>query len=394
LNIAAMTRGHDKRTTMTPIDLSDAPIIDHHAHAFARVQPQTVEAFQSYFTESPDPQIKAQYVPDTIMWMWGIRKLAEYFGCEPTAEAVLAARNAIPLRDLANAMWRDQNSAALFIDYGFGAAINYGVEEMAALADQPVEKLLRLEWFAQQLILDLSTFRQVEEAFVSAVEAVRANGHIGLKSIIAYRTGLDIQFVSRDDAMRAFGPVKDQADREGKIRLASKVLCDYLVVRALEVAQRQELPIQFHTGFGDTDVDMLKANPLHMRAILQSGRFDRVPFVLLHSAYPYTRDLGYMAAMYPNVFMDISLAIPFITTEIPRMMHEIWGLTPFTKVLYSSDAFSIPEIFWLANKWGRAALEKTLGELVDSDALTLAQALKAGRQVLGDNARRVYGFTR
>ncbi len=379
---------------MPHIDLYDAPIIDHHAHALARVQPQTVAEYQTYFSESPDPVIKAKFVPDTIMWLWGIRELAGYLGCDPTPEAVLAARNAIPLPELANRMWRDQNSAALFIDYGFGAALNYSVEELRGMLAQPIEKLLRLEWFAQDLIVQHATFRQFEEAYVAGVEGARASGHIGLKSIIAYRTGLDIQFVSREEAMRAFGPVKDQADREGKLRLADKTLCDYLVVRALEIANRQALPIQFHTGFGDTDVDLLRANPLNMRALLQSGRFNDVPFVLLHSAYPYARELGYLAAMYPNVYMDISLAIPFITTEIPRMMHEIFGLTPFTKVLYSSDAFSLPEIFWLANRWGRAALEKVLSEIVDAGALTVEQARRAGRQVLGDNARRVYGFDR
>ncbi len=377
---------------MPGIDLSAAPIIDHHAHALIKAQPQTVEQYRGFFSESPDPVIKSKYVPDSLMWLWGIRDLSGYFGCEPTAEAVLAARNALPLADLANRMWKDQNSGALFIDYGFGADINYSVEDMSRMVTQPIEKLLRLEWYAQTLILQYPTFRQVEEAFVAAVESARQTGHIGLKSIIAYRTGLDIAFVSRDEAMRAFGPVKDQADRQGQIRLANKALCDYLVVLALVICQRQELPIQFHTGFGDTDVDLIKANPLYMRALFQSGRFDKVPFVLLHSAYPYARELGYLAAMYPNIFMDISLAIPFITTEIPRMLHEIWGLTPFTKVLYSSDAFSIPEIFWLANKWGRAAIEKTLGELVEAGALSAAQAGRAGQQVLGGNARAVYGF--
>ena len=96
--------------------------------------------------------------------------------------------------------------------------------------------------------------------------------------------------------MRAFGPVKDQADRDGKLRLADKTLCDYFVLLALEIANNQEMPIQFHTGFGDTDVDLIKANPLYMRPLFQSGKFNKVPFVLLHSAYPYTRELGYLAA--------------------------------------------------------------------------------------------------
>lgn len=377
----------------TRIDLSDAPIVDHHMHSLLKSdQPLDMARYRGYFSESPDPVIKAQFVPDTIMWQWGIRELATYLKCDPTPEAVLAARNALPLKDLANGMWRDQNSAVLLLDYGFRGAENYTPEELRGMVTQRVELLLRLETYAQELIMQHSVFTNFIDAYVAGVEGARASGHIGLKSIIAYRTGLNIEWVTRDEAAAAFGLVKDQAQREGSIRLASKTLCDYLVVRALEIANRDGLPIQFHTGFGDTDLDLLLANPLHLRRLLQSGKFTNVPFVLLHASYPYVRELGYLAAMYPNVFMDISLAIPFITTQIPTMIHEVLGLTPLTKILYSSDAFSVPEIFWLANRWGRAAIERVLGEIVDAGALTVPQAQRAGRQILGDNARKVYGL--
>lgn len=376
------------------IDLSDIPIIDHHAHALKRLsKPLTMIEYQGYFSESPDPIIKSRYVPDTIIWQWAIRELADYLNCEATPEAVLTARNAHSLQDLANGMWSDQNSDTLLIDYGFRGAENYTPEEQQAIFNQKIEMLLRLETFAQELIVQHTSFSQMLDAFVAGVEGARASGHIGLKSIIAYRTGLDIEWTTREDAARAFGMVKDQADRDGKIRLANKPLNDYLVLTALEIANKQEMPIQFHTGFGDTDLDMIKANPLYMRTILQSDKFRNVPFVLLHAAYPYVRELGYLAAMYPNVYMDISLAIPFITTEIPRMMHEALGLTPITKILYSSDAFSIPEIFWLANRWGRSALERVLEDIVRVGALTEAQARRAGEQILNGNSKRVYGLT-
>lgn len=375
---------------MPPIALAEFPIVDHHAHALQKAPIASLEAYQGYFTESPDPIIRARYVPDSILWLWAIRELAAYLGCEPSAEAVFAARNALPLQQLADGMWRDQNSETLLIDYGFRSAENYTPEELRTTFNQRIELILRLETFAQDLILRHTTFSQMLDAYVAGVEGARASGHVSLKSIIAYRTGLDIQWTTREEAARAFGEVKDLADREGHLRLASKPLCDYLVLVALEIANRQELPIQFHTGFGDTDVNLLKANPLHLRPLLESARFRRVPFVLLHAGYPYVRELGYLAAMYPHVYMDISLAIPFITTLIPTMIHEALALTPITKVLYASDAFSIPEIYWLANRWGRAALEKVLGEIVAAGALTEAQARRAGEQILNGNARRLY----
>ncbi len=376
------------------IDLSFVSIIDHHAHSLVKMNgPMAMEQFQGYFSESPDPIIKAHYVRDSIMWQWGIRELAAYLNCEPTPEAVLAARNTLSLADLANGMWSDQNSDTVFIDYGFRSVENYTPEELRATFNQKVELLLRLETFAQELILQYPTFSQMLDAFVAGVEGARASGHVGLKSIIAYRTGLDIQWRSREEATRAFGEVKDQADRDGKIRLANKPLNDYLVLTALEIAQRQQMPIQFHSGLGDTDVDLIKANPLYLHPLLQSDQFRNVPFVLLHAGYPYVRELGYLAAMYPNVFMDISLAIPFVTTMIPTIIHEAFGLTPLTKILYSSDAFSIPEIFWLANRWGRSALEKVLDEVVDAGALTVQQAQRAGEQILNGNSRTVYGLS-
>ncbi|MCL4249746.1 MAG: amidohydrolase family protein [Anaerolineae bacterium] len=374
------------------IDLSAVPILDHHAHALVRADvPMPMEKWQGYFSESPNPLVKQRDVPHTIMWQWGIRELAGYLGCEPTAEAVYAARSALPVTTLANGMWQDTNSEALFLDYyGFAPHENYTLEAMAANFNQKIEKLLRIETFAQDLFMRNATFDAFLDAFIAGLEGARAAGHIGFKSIIAYRTGLDIGWVSRDEAARIFAALKPEADRAGKIRLADKTLCDFLVVTALEVAERQSLPFQFHTGLGDTDLDMRTANPLHMRPLFQSGRFDNVRFVMLHGSYPYTRDLGYLAAMYPNIYMDISLAIPFITIQIPQMIREALGLTPINKILYSSDAFSIPEIYWLANRWGRAALEKVLGEIVEAGALTETQAYDAGERILNRNIREVY----
>ena len=61
------------------------------------------------------------------------------------------------------------------------------------------------------------------------------------------------------------------------------------------------MPVQIHTGFGDADLDLREANPLHLRPLLESGRYANVPFVLLHASYPYVRELGYLAAIYANV---------------------------------------------------------------------------------------------
>ena len=83
------------------IDLTGIPIVDHHAHSLLKTdQPLSMERYQGFFSESADPVVKSRDVPHSIMWQWGIRELAGYLGCEPTPEAVLAARSAIPLTEL------------------------------------------------------------------------------------------------------------------------------------------------------------------------------------------------------------------------------------------------------------------------------------------------------
>ena len=156
------------------------------------------------------------------------------------------------------------------------------------------------------------------------------------------------------------------------------------------MAEKQQLPIQFHTGFGDSDLDMLLANPLHMRPLFESGQYKHAPFVLLHASYPYVRELSYLASLYSNVWMDVGLAIPYVTLDIPALWRQAFSLAPTSKVLFSTDAYSIPEIFWLAARWGRWGLAQVLDELIAIGAFNRDEALDAARQILGENSAKLY----
>jgi predicted TIM-barrel fold metal-dependent hydrolase len=185
--------------------------------------------------------------------------------------------------------------------------------------------------------------------------------------------------------------VKEQARRAGQIRLASPPLNDTLLLAALEIAERQGLPVQFHTGFGDADVDLRQANPLHFRPLLQSGRYSRVPWVILHMGYPYVREAAYLASIYANVYVDTSLAIPFAASEAPALLAQLLGLAPTSKLLYASDGFSVPELFWLGAKVARGALARVLeGQIVDG-VLSEGEAYSVAGQILCRNAEAVYG---
>ncbi|MEJ2147605.1 MAG: hypothetical protein P8020_20990, partial [Acidobacteriota bacterium] len=203
------------------MDLSSIPVIDHHAHALLRERgPFDLPGFQRFFTESDDPRIHSNDAGQTLFFRWATKELAAYFGCEPTAAAVLVARNALQPDALARRLFRDANLAALLVDYGFEATVNLTPAEMQAKLPCRIERILRLETMAQDLILENESYDRFLEAFTDRVENARASGHVGLKSIIAYRTGLAIREWSREEGLTAFRRSRERANREGAVRLA------------------------------------------------------------------------------------------------------------------------------------------------------------------------------
>lgn len=372
------------------IDLTLIPIVDHHAHPLLKPEATANPAhFRQWFTESTDPEIHAQHVPHSLFFRTGLRWLAELLDCEPTLDAFLAARATQPYTEWSQRLFNQANITVLLCDYGYTGELGYSHTELQAMLPCRIERILRLEVLAQDLIVQHDTFGRMVDAFVDTVSRARADGYVALKSIIAYRAGLAIGPVSRAEAAAAFAPLKEEARRAGRVRLASKLLCDYLVGLALEQAVAQALPVQFHTGFGDSDADLRGANPLHLRPIIEQTR---CPLVLLHAGWPFYRELAHLAAIYGNVWLDLSLAIPFATTGIPTMIRDVLGMAPLSKVMFATDAFTMPEIFWLAARWGRWGLSRVLDELVADGFLSPDEAWAAAESILGDTARRLYNL--
>ena len=370
------------------MELSSLPIIDHHAHPLLRPESvRTAAAFRRWFTESTDPEIHERHVPNTLFFRTAVRWLAERLDCEPTLEAVLEARTSRPNEAWTKELFAEANIELLLCDYGYGGEEALAHEEMQALLPCPVRPILRLEKLAEELVLNNNTFDQVVDGYVSAVIRARDNGYVALKSIIAYRSGLAIGQASRSEAAEEFAAFKEEARRSGRARLESKLVGDYLVNLALQIAEEQELPLQFHTGFGDSDADLRAANPLHLRPVIERYR---APMVLLHAGWPLYRETAHLASLYPHVWLDLSLAIPFATAGIPTMLSDILGMAPFSKVLFATDAFTMPEIYWLAARWSRWGLSRVFESFVAEGLMAQWEVRPAAEAILGGNALRLY----
>lgn len=373
-----------------PLDLTSIPILDHHCHSLLREQPHREEDYRRFFTESSFPEIARDHVPHTIFYQWALRALAGFFACEPRADAILERRNSLGLDELVRRIVVDANIQAWLVDYGYASGETYDHAQLAALVPCRVEPILRLEPLIERLTVESPDFDSLYDAYREALSDPRAAGYIALKSIIAYRAGLDIQATTRQEATAAFAPLKEQARREGTVRIESKPLLNFLLIAAMEQAHRQEFPIQIHTGFGDPDLDVVNVNPGLLRLVLHDERYRGAKIVLLHAAYPYGRTLGYLAAVYPNVYADFGLAIPFVAGDARGVVRDLLGLAPASKVLYSSDAFSIPELYWLAATLGRRTLAAVLDEYIADGLIGEPTAVEMAEMILWRNAEQLY----
>ena len=131
---------------------------------------------------------------------------------------------------------------------------------------------------------------------------------------------------------------------------------------------------------------------LHLRPLLEDRRLRDAPVVLLHASYPFVREAGYLASVYPQVYLDMGLAVPLLSVAGMRAAVEaLLELAPVTKLMYSSDAHFLPEMYYLAAKWGRRVLGDALDRAVRDADLSPAEAEQAAALILRDNARALYG---
>src|SRR6266704_3383086 len=171
----------------------------------------------------------------------------------------------------------------------------------------------------------------------------------------------------------------------GPPRLADETVQRFLLWCGVDL----RLPVQFHVGYGDSDVDLHRCNPLLLTPLLRAIQPTGVPVMLLHN-YPYHREAGYLAQVFPHVYVDAGLATHNLGARAPALLAEALELAPFGKFLYSSDAFGLPELYYLGAALFRSALSAFLRSGLEEDLYTERTAARLARMLCADNAKRAY----
>jgi len=361
-------------------------VIDHHCHSIARTPPADVAAFRAPFTESRDPSFIRDHMLQWPSYCRAVRELCAFYGVVGE-EALVRHIRTLPLADRARRLFADAGFEMLLVDTGYRPEDLLTVEELGDIV--PARPVLRIERVAEDLLPESST----PDALIGGVlehirKAVRA-GAVAVKTVLAYRTGLRIAAHPPSEVREAFSQVKTSTKAGRRVRLTSKPLLDTLVWEVCQAAGELRIPVQIHTGFGDADLLLPDSNPAWLKPLFEDPACRNATFVLLH-CHPYVRDAAWLASVYGNVYMDLSLTIPMTGHGAAEAIAAALQLAPWSKVLLATDAHTLPERFWAAARLMRDALRKALAEMRSHGFLTDSDLEAATAALLAENARGVY----
>jgi len=385
------------------IDLSETPVVDNHVHPW---RPSTQHmsadglAGEVAFSESVVASVRQEFLPieqlgpslklfrDTNLGArYLLTELARFLDVEDNWSVVETARNAAAQADYrgwTGRLFSDVGLEVLLVDEG-GARPRITLQELGAIAPVRLRRVARSDNFIRDLLPQEDAWPGFFRRYQEELEAAIRDGAIAFKSVIAYRTGLDIQPVSEADARRDFEAHRLEPER------AQKVFRDFLLCHTMDVARERGLWMHIHAAVGDPDIVYERANPAQLYPLLHSERFRANQVVLVHGGWPWVGEAAAMVAILPNVYLDVSEGALFGMPNVRQRIMEALEACPYAKILYGADG-SLPEALWIGARRFKNVLGRVLAELAEEGFCSPREALDAARLILHDNAARLYAL--
>ncbi|ARO32657.1 amidohydrolase 2 family protein (plasmid) [Rhizobium sp. NXC14] len=350
-------------------------------------------------------------IAQSVFMKFLVKELAQFLECEPRMEAVIEARNERGKNywGYVNSLFRDVNLENIMLDTGYaegcGAAEITSFEE--AILPCRTNRLARIEMIQKELFpLDI-TFDEYEQRFSARMrEMLDGDGKgnygkksYGMKSYLLPYIGLIRPLHDRSVAQASWKELRasfhkiPQMDRESGYNV-TKDLCRYNFTIALEECLKRDIPMQIHTGDGEApDVILRNQDPFYLEEVCRFDRDNmmRMPKIIpLHAGFPSVGKAAWLSHLYPNCYFELSIMTPFVHQNLFQRYMQVMEVVPLSKIMYASDAYHIPELYWLAGRWGKRYLAQALTEHVIGGSLGFEEAVEAAEMILFKNNRSLY----
>ncbi len=371
---------------LTPQAWLTGGLVDHHCHGLV-LRDLDRDGFEGMLNEAPGRSPLGTSVFDSMIGVAVRRWCAPVLGLPPLADPddYLARRRELGTEEVARRLLVASGTESYVVDTGFEPGLICEPGELSALSGGRAREIVRLERLAESVLDAGVAPDDFAGRFTELLAAQAARPEVvGTKSIAAYRVGLRLPDAPATEAelSRALGEL---VPVDGRHRIAHPVVNGWLAWAAV----RAGLPLQVHVGYGDSDLDLAECDPLHLTRFLRATQQHGVPVLLLHN-YPFHRHAAYLAQVFDHVFMDVGLATHNTGALSPAVLRESLELAPFGKLLYSSDAFGLAELYLLGAHFFRRGLSAVLTPLLEAGEMGEADAVRLAALVGRENAARAY----
>lgn len=375
----------------------DLRLVDDHCHG---VVPEVADpaAFEMFVSESFDPAPPGTSHLDSPVGLAIGRLCGPVLDVPADAPAGTYVERRLELggAEANRRLLAAAGLGTLLVDTGYRGEELLGPDDLGRAAGAGAWEVTRLEAIAEAVAAAGPSAAGYTDAFREALWRAAAGGPgppaAGLKSVVAYRTGFDIDWSrpTDGDIARAAGQWLAAAGGAGEVpRLSDPVLLRFGIWAGADLAAERGLPLQLHSGFGDPDLTLHLANPSLATPLVRELKPLGVNVVFLH-CYPYHREAAYLAKVFPHVHFDLGAAIGHTGPSARTLIAESLELAPFSKQLFSTDAFGLAELYLIGAALWREGIASVLNSWVGDGRCTAAGAEAIVRSIGRENARRIY----
>ena len=233
--------------------------------------------------------------------------------------------------------------------------------------------------FASEAGLEIKSLDDYLNVLDRLFQKAKAAGAICLKTTLAYQRTLLFENVSKETAAKTFGRARSELTPK-----EIKDFEDFIMWRLVEFSARYDLPFQIHTGHGR----LAGSNPMLLLDLITSN--PKTKFILFHGGYPWIGETGAIGMRHgSHVWID-SVWMPTLSyTMAKRAYHEWLEVMPSDHIMWGADCNHAEGIYG-ATEMTRRCLAEVLAEKIESGDLKEEFALKIGKQILRDNALKLF----
>ena len=210
-------------------------------------------------------------------------------------------------------------------------------------------------------------------ALEKLVDGMASRHQVALKNALAYDRAVAFDEPDEKLARQAWGEAAPSPTQR-------KAFSDLVVDRLCLLAGERDLPVQMHLG----TAIIRGSHPLKVAGLVE--RHPRTRFLLMHLAYPWSRDLLGMAFVYRNIWLDLTWSLLLSPSHFRLALHEAIEILPDeSRMMIGGDNWHVEETYGTL-KLARQLIGEVLEEKLAAGYFREEDARRLAGKILRENA--------